>query len=111
MKFCAHCGNELNDEAVVCVKCGCAANSTPNTSASAAAAAPKKKSSVSLILGIVGIVSAWLFALVGHITSIIGIVFGVKEYNETGNMAGLVVSIIGEICAIISSVIGVLMVM
>ena len=23
MKYCTHCGAELNDEAVVCVKCGC----------------------------------------------------------------------------------------
>lgn len=23
-KFCAHCGNEVNENAVVCVKCGCA---------------------------------------------------------------------------------------
>jgi TM2 domain-containing membrane protein YozV len=29
MKFCAHCGNELLDEAVVCVKCGCAVNQIP----------------------------------------------------------------------------------
>ena len=24
MKYCTHCGNELVDDAVVCVKCGCA---------------------------------------------------------------------------------------
>ena len=24
MKFCTHCGNEVNDDAVICVKCGCA---------------------------------------------------------------------------------------
>ena len=24
MKYCTHCGNELNDEAVICPKCGCA---------------------------------------------------------------------------------------
>lgn len=26
MKFCAKCGNQLFDEAVVCPKCGCAAD-------------------------------------------------------------------------------------
>lgn len=26
MKFCAHCGEQLSDEAVVCTKCGCAVN-------------------------------------------------------------------------------------
>lgn len=23
MKYCSHCGNELHEEAVICVKCGC----------------------------------------------------------------------------------------
>lgn len=27
MKYCSHCGAEVNDEAVVCVKCGCALKS------------------------------------------------------------------------------------
>ncbi|MBQ4111144.1 MAG: zinc ribbon domain-containing protein [Clostridia bacterium] len=26
MKYCTHCGNEILDEAVVCVKCGCSVN-------------------------------------------------------------------------------------
>ena len=28
MKFCSKCGNELFDEAVVCPKCGCAADNS-----------------------------------------------------------------------------------
>lgn len=31
MKYCSHCGNEMMDEAVVCVKCGCSANPSNNT--------------------------------------------------------------------------------
>ncbi len=34
-KFCSHCGNELNEDAVVCIKCGCAA---PNNGSNAAKA-------------------------------------------------------------------------
>lgn len=64
------------------------------------------KTSVALILGIIGIIFAWIFALVGHVVSIVGIVLGNKEKNETGKNTGLVVSIIGEVCAIISSLIG-----
>ena len=26
MKYCSHCGNDIADEAVVCVKCGCSAS-------------------------------------------------------------------------------------
>ncbi|MBR4910204.1 MAG: zinc ribbon domain-containing protein [Clostridia bacterium] len=54
MKFCSHCGKEINDEAVVCPFCGCATekfnekskmdqpiviNNNNNASSSAAAAA------------------------------------------------------------------------
>ena len=34
------------------------------------------------VLGILGIVFAWLFALVGHALSIIGIITGIKEYKN-----------------------------
>ena len=32
MKYCTKCGNEMFDEAVVCVKCGCAVNNTATSS-------------------------------------------------------------------------------
>ena len=37
MKFCSHCGAEVMDEAVICVKCGCSVGANP---APAAAAQP-----------------------------------------------------------------------
>jgi flagellar FliL protein len=30
MKYCSHCGAEVNDEAVVCIKCGCSVSNTTN---------------------------------------------------------------------------------
>ncbi len=72
----------------------------------AAKSATANKTSASLVLGILGIVFAWLLAILGHILSIVGIVMGVKEYKTTGKSTGLVLSIIGEVCAIISSIIG-----
>lgn len=106
-KFCTHCGKEINGNAVICVHCGCATpsagqlkeirNINDNTG---------KRTQVSMILGIVGIVFAFLFALIGHITSIIGIIFGVKEYKETNRITGLTLSIVGEVCSILSSIIG-----
>ncbi len=33
MKYCTHCGNELLDEAVICMKCGCAAGAQKAQSA------------------------------------------------------------------------------
>lgn len=113
-KFCSNCGNELNENSAFCTNCGCA---IPDAQASAPVTpnfenvpnAPAKKTQVSMILGIIGIVFAWLFALVGHVLSIIGIVIGVKEYKQTGKSTGLVLSIIGESCAIFNSILGAIM--
>jgi hypothetical protein len=33
MKYCSHCGTEIADEAVICVKCGCPAASNPQGAA------------------------------------------------------------------------------
>lgn len=99
--YCSVCGKEIVEEATICPGCGCMVK---NNSGAPSSNAP-------IILGIVGIVFAWLFALVGHITSIIGIVLGVKEYKNNGKVAGLVLSIIGEVCSIISSALGVIIVL
>ncbi len=101
--FCKTCGKEIPDEAVICPQCGCMTKDEtdlPETQQ------PKKESKTSMVLGIVGIIVSWLFALAGHIVSIIGIVTGIKAYKETGKMTGLILSIIGEVCAIFSSIIG-----
>ncbi len=99
--FCSKCGNEIADDAGFCPKCG-----TPlNRNATA------NSIQISLILGILGIIFAILFALVGHILSIIGIVVGYFECRNTGRVAGLRTSIIGELCSILSSVLGVILAM
>ena len=105
-KFCANCGSEINPGAVICVRCG--ANTAPVATAAPGAPAAKK-TQTSMILGIIGIVFAWIFALVGHVTSIIGIVIGAKEYKETKKSTGLILSIIGEACSILSSLIGIIL--
>lgn len=71
-------------------------------------AVPANKPSLSLILGLIGIVTAWLFVLVGHAVSIAGIVYGIGEYKKTAKAEGLVVSIIGECCAVLTSFLGAL---
>ncbi len=100
-KYCSNCGNEIDENAIVCVKCGCAVNDSKP-------AAKEKTPFAAIILGILGIIFAWLFALAGHVLSIIGIVIGAFEYKRTRKMHGLVLSIIGELCAIASSVLGVI---
>ncbi len=103
-KYCSNCGYAMDENAVVCAKCGTAVQNATNTYPTTAAA-PK----VATVLGILGIVFAWLFALVGHVLSIIGIVIGIKEYRTANKTTGLILCIIGEACAILNSLLGALM--
>lgn len=72
---------------------------------------PVQQNKTSMVLGIIGIVFSFLFALVGHATSIPGIVIGYKEYKKNGYKTGLILSIIGESLSVLSSLIGFLSVM
>ena len=106
MKYCEKCGKEILDDAIICPGCGCMVGNNGIKTGQPAYVNDNKKAQKSLILGIIGIVVAWFFALAGHIVSILGIVIGVKEYKETDNRTGLILSIIGEACSVISSIIG-----
>lgn len=84
MKFCEHCGAELVDDALICVKCGCPTTSTTvidanKTKLNAVALVGFILSMVSLLLPYIGVVTA----LAGMICSIIGLVH-VKRKNERG---------------------------
>ena len=104
VRYCCYCGNEVNEEADVCIKCGCMIKKSKPIQSKT------EKTQTSIILGIIGIVFAWLMAIVGHIVSIIGIAIGIKEYTKTEKMTGLILNIIGEICSMISTTIVLLVV-
>ena len=99
-KFCSYCGNEVHEQAVVCVRCGCPIPQQPNT---------QNKSYVSLILGIIGIVFALLFAIIGHACCITGICLGIKERNRGQSSTGLVLCIVGEVLAVLNSLLGMIL--
>lgn len=127
MKFCEKCGKELLDDAVVCMGCGCAVGTTEapvQGSAEALSAErnenviPAEKSSsaiVGIVLGLVGIVGAWLIALLGYILG--GIALGLsisakkKAPNNGTATAGIVIACIALVCAVINSILGIAMMM
>ena len=92
------------DDAVICTGCGCSVGETSQIKQVTSNEAPASKSSV--ILGIIGIVGGILFAIVGHICSIISIIFGIRDYTNKKKMTGLILGIIGEVISIFSSIIG-----
>ena len=89
-KFCSNCGNEVHENAVVCIKCGCA---IPQTDASKQFASQKKSildvvsqriqingiiwlavGALQIILGILDIRENWFLLLVGAINLVYGVV-------------------------------------
>ena len=80
MKFCEKCGKQLEDDAIVCMGCGCSTVENKVSSfedLNAQEKKPVRLSLVSTILGIVGILSGPIGILLG----ILGLVF-VKKGKE-----------------------------
>lgn len=109
--YCSKCGKELEDESLtICPECKeqeakevvLPQEETKNKKMSGTGLA-------SLILGILGIVLNIIMALFGHVLCIIGICLGVNEKKKTGNKVGFIVSIIGEVLAVINSIAGVIL--
>ena len=104
MKFCEKCGKEIMDEAVICPGCGCTVqNQTMTTENNTENTAASKRS---VVLGIIGIVGGILLAIVGHVCSILAIIFGIIDCTQKRKPTGLILGIIGEVISIFSSIIG-----
>lgn len=71
--------------------------------------APEGYGTTALVLGIVSIVGAVLFAAVGWIAGIIGLIFGILYVRGGGKRTGLILSIIGLALSLISSILGVVL--
>lgn len=87
MKYCSNCGKELNDDAVVCVHCGCSVDGAPVTKTTNG-------------LCIAGFICSFFIAIVGLILSIIGRNQVSKDPTQTGQgfaTAGIVISIVSMV--------------
>ena len=107
MKFCEKCGKEIMDEAVVCPNCGCSVHNPVLKEENSSTGESASKASV--ILGIIGIIGGILLAIVGHVCSILAIIFGIIDYTKKRKPTGLILGIIGEVVSIFSSIIGAVM--
>ena len=129
-KVCSYCGAPLEPGAVFCAHCGTQVPQETTTAPSGsegfqqpytaptpeyrgAPIYPQKSNfgTISMVLGIVGILFALLLPIIAYPLGIIGIILGVKarKNNEPRSTAGLVLSIITLVVAAINSILGVLM--
>lgn len=85
MKYCSHCGTQLDDEAVICPACGCAAEGVKP---------PKNKNELSTMT-LVGFIFAFFEPVVGLVCSIIAYRSAVAESSKRNKdfaVAGIAVS-------------------
>ena len=94
MKFCSKCGSQIQDEAVVCIHCGCSTETAP---------APAAKKTSGLI--ITGFIFSFLIALLGLIFCIAGLINLGKDPTKGGK--GLAIA--GIIIAVVNMVLGAIM--
>ena len=90
MKFCTHCGNELNENAVICTKCGCAVEGGMFSKT----AAEPQRSSFSTI-SIIGFVLSFVCSIAGLICSVIAYNKAKSESDESSKkfaVAGIIIS-------------------
>lgn len=106
----------MNDFATVCPVCGTPA---PNAMNGGMPTARKQGgvnglSIAALIVGIFGVIFAWIVALLGYILGGLSLVFaiiGMKQSKNGVATAGLILAIITLASSLINSIIGVLLVM
>jgi uncharacterized membrane protein YvbJ len=109
-KFCRNCGEELNENQDVCLKCGVSVQEH-NSSNLPTEDKAEKSAATGFILGLCSLI-AWIIPLFGYPVTICGIVFsskGLKSNTNKGKAtAGLVLSIVFLIITLINSIAGVI---
>ncbi|MBQ2704950.1 MAG: hypothetical protein IJF58_05325 [Clostridia bacterium] len=112
--YCLKCGQQIEDTAMNCPYCGCATENAGVDSLDFVSEENAKSahtlSMVSIVLGGVGIIIAWLFALFGYIFGgvALAIAFAAKgkNANEKKVDIAIIISALTLGCSVLNSIIG-----
>lgn len=103
--FCSRCGKEIDNKSEQCPYC----NALIENNVSAQNNANGKSGLISLILGSIGLLMAWVVALFGYALGGVGLAFGIKALKnekEAKGIIGFIFSIVTLIFAVINSILG-----
>lgn len=120
--FCLRCGKQIDDNSMSCPYCGCATENAGEINSNTMFPEDNinKKNAdglatAGLVVGAIGIVLAWLIALLGYIFGVLSLTLSIIAVKKTKDnkkaKIGLVLSIITFVCSLISSIIGIILLM
>ena len=114
MMVCFNCGNEINDNTTVCPFCGYSVENAGGV-VETEAVDPSVKSAkimglIAIVLGSMGILGAWLLAIIGWIFGIVGLILAIvgkiKNKRSVVCVIGIVLSSVTLVCSFINSMLG-----
>lgn len=117
--FCLKCGNQIDDNAMKCPFCNCPTENAGAPIESSVTDDSIKSANglgtVSVALGIVGCIMAWLLAALGYIFggAALALALIARNKNQCSQNAkrGLIISIAALACSLISSITGMIILM
>lgn len=117
--YCLKCGKEIEDSAMACPYCGSATENAPVSvvnnvipdSDNEAVKSAENMANIGMIVGVVGAILAWIFALLGYVCG--GVALGLAFVAKGKNSAcpkiknAMIAGGVALACSVISSIIGV----
>ena len=114
MKYCSNCGEQIDEKAVICVKCGVPVNSSnqANNNYNQTNVAPKQghgAATASLILGILGLIAAAITLIIAICIFVYYRNYSVYDYDYYyGAVSAIESSVKIGICILLSALPGIL---
>ncbi len=113
--YCLKCGKEIEDLAMSCPYCGSATENAPapevnNSFNNEAVKSAENMANIGMIIGIIGAILAWVFALLGYVCG--GIALGLAFVAKGKDAAcpklknAMIAGGVALACSVVSSIIG-----
>lgn len=114
--FCLKCGQQIEDTAMACPYCGCPTeNSSDKVDTGVIDPSVKSAEGLGLaavVTGAIGILMAWLIALLGYIFGGVALALALVSKNHNPNCGkaktGMILAIITLACSVVNSILGIL---